>query len=397
MSKACFKYLDSCLAFWAEVSVLIFAVVFFFSTANASPTPLYSVTLLTPVGFSGTRANAINSSGQVAMTGFLPAGGPSRALVVGTGGGDPSTEIGIGTPYAINNSGQVAGCCAPFPFLYSPSGSLQSLGTLGGPGGVAYGLNDQGAVVGGSNLLNSPTYSPFLWTASGGMQEIGNREGVAYGINSVGEIVGWTCSNGDCSTTSAFFLRPGSGIAYLGTFGGLYSTAYALNDAGLVVGSAHTGAVDQNGRVYRAFAANLAQNSLDSSKVDLGTLGGSSSVAYAVNESGAIVGEAQTGASYPGGGGPISHAFLFYGGQMQDLNDLVPTGFISQYGPLIDARGINANGQIVANTNSLSFLLTPIGTGTSDVPEPASFVLVAAGLALSSVIQNRRKAQKAVN
>lgn len=56
------------------------------------------------------------------------------------------------------------------------------------------------------------------------------------------------------------------------------------------------------------------------------------------------------------------HAFLYSGGVMQDLNNLVqnlpPDGFFFN-----DAKFINGQGQIIANgTDAHTYLLTPIST-----------------------------------
>ena len=69
---------------------------------------------------------------------------------------------------------------------------------------------------------------------------------------------------------------------------------------------------------------------------DLGTLGGTHSFAAAINDAGQVVGNSDI----PGNG--IPHAFLYSGGTMTDLNDLVPAGVTVIY-----ATGINAAGQIV--------------------------------------------------
>src|SRR3954451_12176505 len=64
------------------------------------------------------------------------------------------------------------------------------------------------------------------------------------------------------------------------------------------------------------------------------------------------------------------HAFLYSGGQMMDLNDLIDrTLGITLY----DARGISNNGQIVAD----HYLLTPILT---PVPEPSTLALFGVAL-----------------
>ena len=70
---------------------------------------------------------------------------------------------------------------------------------------------------------------------------------------------------------------------------------------------------------------------------DLGTLGGPQSVAYGINDSGQVV-----GTSAPVGFAP-RHAFLYSGGVMKDLNDLVSGGGSATLGI---AYGINDSGQI---------------------------------------------------
>src|SRR2546421_44966 len=67
--------------------------------------------------------------------------------------------------------------------------------------------------------------------------------------------------------------------------------------------------------------------------LDLGTLGGTSSVAQAINAAGQITGSAQ-----PGGGAPL-HAFLYSGGAMTDLGTL---GGTASFG-----YGINGAGDVV--------------------------------------------------
>jgi probable HAF family extracellular repeat protein len=109
--------------------------------------------------------------------------------------------------------------------------------------------------------------------------------------------------------------------------------------------------------------------------MDLGTLGGNNSVAYGMNNAGMAVGMAETTDGMP-------HAFIAtssgMGGsvRMSDLNDLVPTnsGWM-----LMEARGINAAGQIVGfgmyggRTNA--FLLTPVSAPVMTMSAPASQVV----------------------
>ena len=99
---------------------------------------------------------------------------------------------------------------------------------------------------------------------------------------------------------------------------------------------------------------------------DLG--GGSNSVAFGINGSGTVVGEADASSGY-------RHAFSYANGTMAGLNSLttnLPTGFV-----LNQAGTINSFGDIVGyGTNSAgqteAFLLTP-------VPESAAITLLALG------------------
>jgi hypothetical protein len=81
---------------------------------------------------------------------------------------------------------------------------------------------------------------------------------------------------------------------------------------------------------------------MDGMTVDLGTLGGTNSFAYCLNNAGMGVGAAQLANG-------VCHAFLatnYMGGmfRMTDLNALIPTNCGWE---LMESRGINASGQIV--------------------------------------------------
>jgi probable HAF family extracellular repeat protein len=82
-------------------------------------------------------------------------------------------------------------------------------------------------------------------------------------------------------------------------------------------------------------------------------------------------------------------AFLWEGGAMTDLNDLLPAGFTVT---LTSAGGINDAGQIIAHGgDDRAYLLTP--TNVAAVPEPASAVMLAAGaVGLAAFRQRLRRA-----
>jgi probable HAF family extracellular repeat protein len=100
---------------------------------------------------------------------------------------------------------------------------MQDLGTLGGSGSSAYGINHRGQVVGGSTTSTSPAFNAghaFLW-ARGVMLDLNGLVSnlpddvvleVARAISDDGRIVGTTCSafceSGATAPTHAFLLTP---------------------------------------------------------------------------------------------------------------------------------------------------------------------------------------------
>jgi probable HAF family extracellular repeat protein len=125
-----------------------------------------------------------------------------------TFGGDPD-----GVAQEINDNGEVvggSGTCATFNtnFLYNltpvhallwEKGKATDLGNLGGKtgqagGNIAYDINNQGQVVGNSDLAGDTTFHAFLWTRRTGMQDLGTLSGdvasVSISINGAGLVVG---------------------------------------------------------------------------------------------------------------------------------------------------------------------------------------------------------------
>jgi probable HAF family extracellular repeat protein len=115
-------------------------------------------------------------------------------------------------------------------------------------------------------------------------------------------------------------------VTDLGTLGGTESFAYGINDGGQVVGAARTSSGSS-----QAFLWNNGQMR------NLGTLGGNSSRANGINNKGQVVGWANTSSG-------SSHAVLWNSSGIQDLGTL--GGFASM------AYGINNRGQVVGQSDT---------------------------------------------
>jgi len=263
---------------------------------NPDKTPTYSVTPL--AGDADSQVNALNNAGQVAL---------SVRAEGGTQG------------YAGN-----VDALAPMDALPKHHASL------------AYGLNDLGQAAGAS--FNIPGHArAFLW--DGATHKIGSLPGYPYsearGINSAGQIAGFSetghADRRRAWISRAFLHKPGEALTDLGTLGGPYSAAYAVNALGTVVGKADT---EQMGATH-AFAW------ADGQMTDLGTLGGANSVAYAVSDAGTIAGASDVDDT------GTRHAFLYAGDQMQDLAPLPGMTGSAAY-------ALNASGQVVGTSQTSS-------------------------------------------
>jgi len=118
----------------------------------------------------------------------------------------------------------------------------------------------------------------------------------------------------------------------LGTLGGPSSSAAAINERGEVAGMSFVNADIQHAFLYRGGAM-----------VDIGSLGGAYTEARALNNAGMVVGYSTRANDVPGES--FSHAFLYRDGVMHDLNDLVAKRGIWT---VLDAVGINDARQIAA-------------------------------------------------
>lgn len=131
-----------------------------------------------------------------------------------------------------------AASCTAFP----PAGySVVDLGSLGN-GSVAFGINSKGHVT-GEFFINLTQAEAFLWTPTGGMQDLGLLPGgtfsVGLAVSDSDEVVGY--ADGTGFKQHAFLWTASGGMQDLGTLGPVAnaSFAYGIDDAGRIVGGAY--------------------------------------------------------------------------------------------------------------------------------------------------------------
>ena len=225
-----------------------------------------------------------------------------------------------------------------------PAKPAKDIETVGGPAADVHGMNQLGAVVGNSRRAGDLLWCPYVWS-DGKMTAIetpNGAGGVAFGINDRGDVVGDYAgvTDGFDPPFRAFLWSDGV-VRDLGTLGGAEAVAADINNARKVVGYAAT----KDGPVHAFLWA-------DGQMRDLGTLGGTSSAAFRISRSGVVIGESTLATGE-------TRAFVFRDGAMTDLNALLPpdSGWT-----LTVARDVNDHGCIVGfglhHGRKRGFLLT---------------------------------------
>jgi probable HAF family extracellular repeat protein len=203
---------------------------------------------------------------------------------------------------------------------------------------VAFGINQSGDVVGGSNISNTPGAAGDGFLLSNGVFtkiSCPNETGFgtyAYGINKYGQIVG-TCLtvtgtgtqvHGFLYENGAFTLFDYPGVGLTNTY------AYGINDAGDVVGTYG----DSTGKHAFVWQQGLF--------TQIDGPGATATSAHGISNAGDIVGE------YSVAG--VEYGYLLSGGVMATLS--------STAGTIITGYGIDPNGKLIVGTMTT-------GSGTS--------------------------------
>jgi probable HAF family extracellular repeat protein len=296
-----------------------------------------------------THEAGINDAGQVVGIAFTASGArhaffksPGHAMV-DLGNIPDSTESHAS---CINNNGLIGGyyhsnSTGDHSCQWSKFYNVYEFEDLGGPHNFFYGINADGFVVGSAVIDGGQRGVVRLLGGFFSYQNLGALPGAlgseARGINNSGTIVGYSYDSSYIDTACFWLPSLGGEYAIAPLISEAGSRAYAINNPGQVVG-----------QVWSVSSSYAFLKSPDQPVQNLGVLPFQTySIAYAINDSGWIVGES---------GG---RAFLWTSiSGMQDLNNLVaglPAGVT-----LREAYGINKRGEIAGYTDNSVFRLVPI-------------------------------------
>jgi probable HAF family extracellular repeat protein len=253
---------------------------------------------------------------------------------------------------AINNQGHVAGtaykgeqtCAFHYDYLkkfMEDAGGLNSRG---------FGINSANMVVGDAVFtMGIMPVSHAALFKSGFAVDLGVLKGQVFsranGINAMGQVVGFSSPKRDSTESRAFMWSSQTGMIDIGTLGGSYAQAYAINDDGYITGASQTQGmgpmVTTHAFIYRLPNPPYRRYNPMS---DLGVLGGLSSYGMAINSYNHVAGYATIKAN-----DERVHAFLHDGTKMIDLGSLGGPG--NRWGSDISvALGVNNLDQVVGYT-----------------------------------------------
>lgn len=258
--------------------------------STADP-PYYALRVITPSSsVDSFTPTSISPSGII--TGRMRTGSTHTAFTWHNGAVTQYTAPSWGhtivpNSLAVNDRGAVVGALESVtksrPFYADPTVGLIEIDPLGTRYGTAYDISSTGRIVGQARSPLDPEYVvPFVWQNGQGVElpiPLGFESGVASTINDIGVIGGWVtldreypaqwdkdglsilpipighrsarivsldnsqrsigfALSNDAQRTTAMLWRPTFEPVMLSGLGGASSTALAINEQGLIVGSA---------------------------------------------------------------------------------------------------------------------------------------------------------------
>jgi probable HAF family extracellular repeat protein len=256
-------------------------------------------------------------------------------------------------PAALNSFGSVVGtayggeysmCAFHYDYLQ------KFIHEEGAADSRAFGINSTSMIVGDAFPIGpmEPRSHATLWK-DGIPMDLGVLKGQVYsranGINAMGQVVGYSGLQRDSTESRAFVWSGQTGMTDIGTLGGAYAQAYAINDAGYITGASQTQGmgpmVTTHAFIYRLPTPPYPRFNR---MVDLGVLGGLSSYGMAINSYNHVAGYSTITT-----GDERVHGFLHDGAKMIDLGSLGGPG--NRWGTDVSvALGVNNNDQVVGYT-----------------------------------------------
>lgn len=307
-------------------------------------------------------------------------GDAASASFIPTLGGQYSKALGINDSGQVVGFSQTATPGEYRPFLYQAGSSPVNLGTLGGRSSVGYAINNAGMVAGYSGTV-PPFDGPYgAYTVVAGsppvkvdLTAIGSAgSAVAYGINNAGAVTGQVNLTEDGSQVAAY-VADSSGAMAIPGFGGNRAAGWDINDNGVVVGEAAL----VSGKVHAFVFDGTTTKDLGlagNPGLPTSPLHGApqQATAYALNNAGVIVGNIY----YEG----ESHGFVYEDGHMVNLNTALVGVALGDW-VITDATAIGETGLIAAyGYRPGQFVGTALILTPAAVPEPASAFMLMAGL-----------------
>lgn len=335
--------------------------------------PPYNLVDLGLLGGRHSYATRLNDSGVV--VGYIEAGTEQSVefkafrwengtgTLLGTLGGRHSV------PHGINSAGQIVGSSSTATgndgFLWQ-NGTISPL-NLGGSA-AALAINDNGNIAGIATIGNA---SHAVFRNNVETRDLGVLPGDSFSasqdLNNIDEVVGYSGASG--KPLRAFIYRNNQLTALGGTDRTL---AFAVNNSGVVVGEVG----DPN-------VAHVAFRWENGTYTSLGTLGGTHSSAYGINNAGQIVGRSRFNPTLT-----ERHGFLWQNGTMSDLNNLIPanSGFVLEVADDINNRGQIVGTMLDSNGFRHAFLLTHADLSAELAGDSSE---IAAGVPLSYLFRVR--------
>jgi hypothetical protein len=351
-----------------QSTVLAAGIALAFAAADIhAGAPSYHLVTLDVPGATSVSVEDINGAG-IAVGTYTDTDFVRHAVVWDADGahelalpGDGTSEVD-GIARAINDEGQIVGTADDFVnptqgLLWSASApdAFTVLNDDSGAGVNPADINNDGVVVGGFGVPSRA----FVWTAAGGLVDYGIQDPTVEdqqarwtAVTDDGKLIGfWNEHVSNIHATIGTVGTPA--VLGLGGESDVQRTnAVGMSPSGVAVG---LGSLDMSALVPVVFADDGSFAAIDGATLDQ-----DSGAATAINDAGVIVGTAGIGTA--NGAVPGMKAWVNVGGTTYDLFDIVDdaTGFAR----FSTAVAINASGTIVgtgvdADGNQRSFLLTP--------------------------------------